>query len=109
VRIRSAPPENSFSTINLLTSRCKPHSLTWEHLGTKPARDPRSLCGAFPPPRACRPERGFHTSVPELLLGDLDRHAEVVQDRGMHVAKLMRSGSAASRRPSSPVRTKSRL
>ena len=42
-------------------------------------------------------ERGFHGSVSELLLDDINRHAEVVQDRGMHVAKLMPRDMAKAR------------
>jgi hypothetical protein len=41
-------------------------------------------------------ERGLHARVAELLLRDLHRDAEIVQDRRVYVAKLMPSDASES-------------
>ena len=62
---------------------------TWEHLGTKPVLDRRSPAGGWTVQRGCRCSVWWRPRRPQLLLGDLGRHAEVVEPRRVHVSKLV--------------------
>ena len=89
VQIRTAPPILNSVHYHLRVSRGRAQQPIWEHLGTTPVRPPRSRDGATRPRVRTDVQRGRHTRMSELLLGDLHGHLQSVEQRRVDVAELM--------------------